>query len=159
MAGGTIQADSITNSAGSGAPNFPFGATGLNPPNLNSPYAAAYKVISGTAYTSGTPINWDTQIFDPYSLVSPGSNWKWTAPFNCYLQIGGSIQVTGVQDMYVFLNGSSLTYLVSIGTITQNFYGIVKVPSGSYIDLRITANETITGSGISNLYLLIAGSY
>lgn len=141
---GTLQVDSITNSAGTGAPNFPDG--------LNSSLSYVLSAVLITNYTpsSNTPIKFDTVIFDPTSSYST-STGLFTAPVTGYYSVSFvGILSSGTGDgPYIAINGSSF---IAVGSVTSSVYGsgsgIVHVTAGQTIAIHAgNPSQTYNGSG------------
>lgn len=79
---------------------------------------ASYYVSTNYAVTAFQAINFDSQIFDTNSTVTPGAanTWKFTAPSSGLYQFSGGVGTTTAANagMLLYKNGASY---ISIGVV------------------------------------------
>jgi hypothetical protein len=131
-----VNADTIANSAGTGAPAMSFG--------MGVPLAR-YKTSAAPSFTATTAalINFGTQDYDTHSAVTTGASWKFTAPY------AGKYRVTALvheNTASALFNGNQAWRLIlaKTGTTTESFLAFDKPSS-------LEQKPAIFGSGTISL--------
>ena len=122
----------------------------------------AAQTIEGTFEV----VNYDTANSDPYGLVTTGAAWKFTSIWNGYYYITASLMFTSAAwlagergVLAVYLDGSVAAYIDRCNVQTNNtfymFLGgnyLAYIPSGSYIDIRVSHDNGSSINLSSNAY-------
>lgn len=123
---------------------------------------AGYSLPSGGTYV----MNYEDVGFDPFNLVTIGSNWKFTAPVGGYYLVEASLSLVGstawaLGEFFIlslYINGGTAIHaLHRTNTLTSGSeaFGagstIVHLDAGDYLDIRVYQNS---GSNIA-----ISGTY
>jgi hypothetical protein len=157
---GTIQADSITNSSGSGAPTFPYG--------INTGFLGIrYGDITGmNATTTPSIISFATLDYDT-GVGSPNfSSGTFTVPTGQqgFYEITCKIAYLGTNvasTLYIYKNGSSFSTNISVAS-TINIADTLKLAVGDTIQIYISAGSSeqiSTTAGLNALTIKKLGSY
>lgn len=109
--------------------------------------SASYYLSTSPSVTSGTPIDFDTKIFDTHGAVTTGASWKFTAPVTGKYQISSTANTVTNDVFSIYLNGSSYAAFGETGGTVQIVSGskIIPMLAGDFIDVRPNVTATLSG--------------
>lgn len=112
---------------------------------------ASYRCSTNKTSSPTAPTDFDTSIQDPFSLVTTGVNWKFTAPLTRDYRVDfvGAVGSAGTA-MSIFKNTtifSLLAYMPAGGYASGSL--VIRLTEDDYIDFRSSASATITGGALS----------
>ena len=113
--------------------------------------AASYKVTAGGTASSSTPFEFETLVdYDTHSAVSTAP-WKFTAPFEGYYQVLGSVDFDSAAYIDLYKNGSIHTAKMCRGGANgvSAFCQTIKLSAGDYIDIRSSNGDIYTSGSIA----------
>jgi hypothetical protein len=118
--------------------------------------AASYYVSSNFAATGGSPINFDTKIYDTNNAVTTGTNWKFIAPFAGTYHVCTLIGDSGTQlnlNIYLYYNESpykSISY--TYPNYLVNPCADLHMNVGDRVFVSPSANITCDGGALGGSY-------
>lgn len=121
-------------------------------------YYAKYRKNTSASTSSGSPVDFDTSVYDPNSLVTTGASWKFTAPvdgyavFRCYMTAASGTNSTYV---HIYKNGSAadcFAFCPNVGTeaIVNGGGGTIPLSATEYFDIRCITTTNVSGAAITS---------
>lgn len=142
---GTLQVDSITNSAGTGAPSFPHGISGISAriTGFSSPatFSTPTKIIFST-------VNYDTN--SAYNNVTGIYTVPVTGKYFIAACIRGSNNTTNSLDnLYIYINGSLVSIQSDLASLGGGTYSLqvsdqLNLTAGDQISIFGESGNTFT---------------
>jgi hypothetical protein len=115
---------------------------------------ASYSVTSATTATAGSPINYDTKLFDSHNAVSNGT---FTAPISGIYQIEATHATGGnTRNFFVYKNGALYRNLfgtngAQASNDVKSGSTMVKLNAGDTLFVTINTTTTLSGDGTNSV--------
>jgi hypothetical protein len=168
-AGQTIQIRFFQNNTGSGSLNLLGDSAGfgdvsslyinrLSGPSViaaSETVAASYSASTSASSSTSQAINFDLKEYDTHNAVTPGVNWRYTAPVSGTYLVSIYVNATaGTPSYFNIYKNSTSTIYKSIGYATTTTVGSgatsLKLNAGDYIGIYTSASFPYFGNASLN---------
>jgi hypothetical protein len=117
--------------------------------------AASYWASTSASSSTTTAINFDTREYDTHNAVTPGVNWRYTAPVSGTYLVAIYVNAsTGTPSYFNIYKNSTSTIYKSIGYATTTTVGngttSLKLNAGDYIGIYTSASYPYFGNASLN---------